>query len=250
MNTNIANELELAGDKAQYDESAKRLLSNVWILAWILKNTAQLDTEFRAEDYSKLKKVYSIWICMNVPDYIGDAISEYGIRKLDLIEGIPDNRADYDKLSVVMICLNGASRNRKGKDKDKGLTGMLNTAFAEDIPVEEKKRILSEDYGIAVNSEMEREMSHMCNLSEGIWERGVQQGIQQGIQQGRLLMRIEQHACGKVAHLIRLKIFGLSLCPPKLLGVLLVEHIPELTLSVKPKEIVYLVATAGGEIEK
>ncbi len=292
MNTNIANELEIAKDKAQYDESAKRLLSNVWILAWILSSvvqefedvtigqvvnqcigndiqisrvrvrpgetndeeeanrperiigentedkvpgegiifydvrfsaytpgngesvkillnveaqrgfyvgyphvtrgvfyaarmiSAQLDTEFTTDDYSGLKKVYSIWICMNAPDYIGNAIAEYGIRKKDIIEGIPDKQEAYDKMSVVMICLN---RYMQDMD-DKNLTGMLNTVFAEDIPVREKKRILSEDYGIAVNRDMEKEMDNMCNLSEGIWERGIEKGIERG----RLLMRIEQ----------------------------------------------------------
>jgi len=32
MNTDIVNELELAGSKAQYGEYAKRILSNVWLL--------------------------------------------------------------------------------------------------------------------------------------------------------------------------------------------------------------------------
>lgn len=41
MNTGIARDLELARDKAQYDENAKRLLGNVWILAWILKCSIQ-----------------------------------------------------------------------------------------------------------------------------------------------------------------------------------------------------------------
>ena len=32
---------------------------------------------------------------------------------------------------------------------------------------------------------MEKEMNTMCNLSEGIFERGIEQGISQGISQGR-----------------------------------------------------------------
>ncbi len=39
--------------------------------------SSQMDTEFFADDYSGMKKVYSIWICMNTPNYIGNAISEY-----------------------------------------------------------------------------------------------------------------------------------------------------------------------------
>ena len=43
---------------------------------------------------------------MNAPDYIGNAISFYNIRKSDGIPGIPDEKETYDKLTVVMICLN------------------------------------------------------------------------------------------------------------------------------------------------
>ena len=47
---------------------------------------------------------------MNAPQYIGNAISEYKIEKEDLIPGIPGKRAEYDKLSVVMVCLKTARR--------------------------------------------------------------------------------------------------------------------------------------------
>ena len=39
MNTSMAFGLELARDKAQYNEHAKRLLGNVTVLAWILKTS-------------------------------------------------------------------------------------------------------------------------------------------------------------------------------------------------------------------
>lgn len=43
--------------------------------------SAQLDTEFHIPDYDSIKKVYSIWICMNAPKYIGNTITEYSIEK-------------------------------------------------------------------------------------------------------------------------------------------------------------------------
>ena len=33
----------------------------------------QLDREFTDSEYGKLKKVYSIWICMNAPLHIGNS---------------------------------------------------------------------------------------------------------------------------------------------------------------------------------
>lgn len=143
--------------------------------------SAQLGTEFSASDYSGMSKVYSIWICMNAPDYIGNAISEYSIRKRDIIGKIPDVREDYDKLSVVMICLNGT---KKGKEKGTGILELLNTLLATDMKVEEKGKILTEKYGIEVDEGFGEEIGHMCNLGEGIREDALEEGIEQGIELG------------------------------------------------------------------
>ena len=44
--------------------------------------SSQKGTEFTGRDYDNIRKVYSIWICMNAPDYIGNAISYYNIQKV------------------------------------------------------------------------------------------------------------------------------------------------------------------------
>ena len=36
--------------------------------------SAQKGVEFTGKDYDNIRKVYSIWLCMNAPDYIGYAI--------------------------------------------------------------------------------------------------------------------------------------------------------------------------------
>ena len=156
--------------------------------------SAQLDTEFTADNYSDMKKVYSIWICMNAPDYIGNAISEYGIKKTDLLEGIPDKKEEYDKMSIIMICLNGT---KEGRDKGEGLVRLLNTLFAKDMSAEEKGKILSEDYGIEIDDDFGEEMSHMCNLGEGIREEALEEGMERGRTQGENRKLIEQ-VCRKL----------------------------------------------------
>lgn len=143
--------------------------------------SAQKDTEFTASNYSDMKKVYSIWICMNVPNNIGNAIAEYSIRKQDIIKGIPDVREDYDKMSIVMIYLNGT---KKGRDKGAGLIGLLNTLLTTDLTVGEKKEILQQDYGIEIEERFGKEMDHMCNLGEGIREDALKEGIEKGIKKG------------------------------------------------------------------
>ena len=52
--------------------------------------------------------------------------------------------------------------------------------------VSEKKRILQNEYGMAVTEELEGRMRDMCNLSELVEERGIKKGITQGITQERI----------------------------------------------------------------
>ena len=68
--------------------------------------SAQHGPIFTNSEYGKIRKVYSIWVCMQAPKKIGNAISEYSIKKQDIISGLPDRPESYDKLSVVIIALN------------------------------------------------------------------------------------------------------------------------------------------------
>ena len=140
--------------------------------------SAQLGTEFEIPEYDKIKKVYSIWICMNAPQYIGNAISEYKLEKTDLIPGIPDRRKEYDKLSVVMVCL-----NTKKETEDQFL-GMLQTLFNTELAEKEKKERLEQEYEIQMENGFGKELSLMCNLSDTVEESGIQTWIEKGIEQG------------------------------------------------------------------
>ena len=98
--------------------------------------SAQLGTEFSGSEYDKLKKVYSIWLCMGVPSFIGNAAAQYHMVKSDLSPGFPDVKQAYDKLTVVVI----------GLKEDDGyphpLFGMLNTLLSPGLPAREKKELL------------------------------------------------------------------------------------------------------------
>ena len=88
--------------------------------------SAQLGVEFNKntndpQKYDNIKKVYSIWICMDTPNYVANTITEYHMTQ-DLHYGNFSGKARYDLLSVVMICLNDA------KDEEENeLIKMLNT---------------------------------------------------------------------------------------------------------------------------
>ena len=76
--------------------------------------SSQYGTEFTNSHYEKIKKVYSIFICMNPPNYRKNTINQYSIQ---------------------------------------------------------------EEFNIKMTQELEREVSEMCNLSEGVEQKGIAKGI-------------------------------------------------------------------------
>lgn len=188
--THVAQAIELGNTKAKYDAEVKNILSDKTILAEYYTGytlvtrgvfygarmlSSQIDTEFTVPDYDSIKKVYSIWICMDVPEYAADTITEYRLVP-DKLAGNYAEETKFDLLSVVMVCL--------GKDviheEIPTLHGLLAVILSHQLTVEEKKRILESTYGIAMTEKLEREMNFMCNLSDLIEERGIEKGIMQG----------------------------------------------------------------------
>lgn len=115
---------------------------------------------------------------MNAPAYVGNAMSEYRITKTDVMGRKPELKSSYDKLSVVIICLDG----RNAGDSKGSLNGFLGTLLSPDMSVDEKRGILEQDYGMKMEQELEEELRQMCNLSEAIEERGFSKGFSQGIE--------------------------------------------------------------------
>ena len=61
---------------------------------------------------------------------------------------------------------------------------MMNTLLSLEKTYEEKRGRLEEEYHIGMTSEMGKEWSLMCNLSDLVEERGIQKGIQRGVAEG------------------------------------------------------------------
>ncbi|HJA93458.1 MAG TPA: Rpn family recombination-promoting nuclease/putative transposase [Candidatus Eisenbergiella merdipullorum] len=142
--------------------------------------SSQKNREFTGSEYAKLKKVYSIWICMNAPQYIGNALTEYRIIKEDRDNFMPEAETSYDKLSVILICLN----EKQSRGQAGSLYHFLNTLLSSVLTPEEKESILEKDYGISMETKIRKEMEAMCNLSEAIEERGIERGMKLGMEQG------------------------------------------------------------------
>ena len=140
--------------------------------------SSQYGTEFTSSHYEKIKKVYSIWICMNPPKNRENSITRYYIKEENLAGSVKERKADYDLMAAVMICL--------GKeDSSTSVLKLLNILLSTETDSGDKCRRLEEDFNIAMTQALESEVSLMCNLSKGVEEKGIEKGRQEGRREGR-----------------------------------------------------------------
>ena len=149
--------------------------------------SAQLNTEFTNNgsdpaQYDNMKKVYSIWICMDYPEDKKDSIVSYSLKPEILYQGNNHLNIDYtyDYVGVVVVHLSGNPECSQNQ-----LIGMLDTLLSK-MDVKSKKQKLQEEFQLPMTVEIDQEVSDMCNLSLGLWEEAVTEGRLQGVREGRL----------------------------------------------------------------
>lgn len=181
--------------EAQKSASVHRLgyhLENrvVYYLARMV--SAQKHTEFFHSSYDDIKKVCSIWICMD------GAQEEDSIDEIRLVRRhiFGKKKAQYTPDIMRGIIIRIRNTNHKETSKHK-LIAMLETLLERRDP-ETKKKILVEKYGMKMTEELERRVSGVCNLSEVIKEEGMEEGRVEG--EARAIVSIverymERHDC-------------------------------------------------------
>ena len=152
--------------------------------------SAQHGTVFTKSDYQKLRKVYSIWICVNPAKRFRNTITRYSLKPEAIIGNAVEAPENYDLINIVMVCL-----GKMEEWNDNNLIKFLGVLFQNELSAREKKDILERDFDIPMTETFESEVDDMCNLSQGVAEeamqKGLEQGRQEGIEQGRTYALIE-----------------------------------------------------------
>ena len=272
MNTEIKNAVNSAGDKAQYDENAKRLLGNKSILAHILTSTveefrdmnpadvegyiegepcissvpvepgltnikqggkrlaglnsesadvnegvvrfdivfyvrlkdgvsqiiinieaqkdapsgysilnrgifyacrlisSQKERDFVNTNYDDIKCVYTIWICMNMPE---NSLDYYQLANRKVL----GSRTWEGKQDMINIVLIGLAKDLPVHDEKYELHRLLVALMSKQLTTSEKLNIIEKEYKIQVNDTLRKDVSVMCNLSQGIVDETLEKVI-------------------------------------------------------------------------
>jgi len=137
--------------------------------------SAQYGVEFVNSDYDSIKKVYSIWICMNAPKYGVNTITEYALHPRH-IYGKLQGKMKYDLLSIVIIGMGSEEESKEGSE----LHQVLSVLLSRLISPAEKEEHLRDKYGFDIGHDLKGVWREMCNLSDLIEEHGLEKGMEKG----------------------------------------------------------------------
>lgn len=153
--------------------------------------SSQRGSVFSGSHYEQLQKVCSIWICPNPPVDFRNTLTRYSIAEENLVGNAHVPSDEYDLVEMILACPDGDQQ-----EPGDGILRLLGTLLASEKSAEERKAIISSEFGIPMSERLSDEVDEMSNVSIGLekmwyhqgidrgYEQGIERGMQQGIEQG------------------------------------------------------------------
>lgn len=138
--------------------------------------SSQKEKEFHGDNYDSIKKIYSIWICMDVQKYRADSIQEYRIKEKSVHGKFRDKIENYDLMTIVVLNLGKNPTSHK-------LLNLLHLLFMELKTSEEKEKILNEEYNINLTGDMKKELEEMGGLMKPLLDIAVEEAVEKAVVQ-------------------------------------------------------------------
>lgn len=152
--------------EAQKDEPTGYEILNRAIFYVSRLISSQKERDFENSSYDDIKRVYSIWVCMNMDE---SSMSHVHLTKEDLI-GSYEWKGNLDLLNIIML---GLAKNLPEHDETYELHRLLGALLSKELTIDEKLNIIGNEYDIPIEENFRKDVSVMCNLSQGIKEDGI-----------------------------------------------------------------------------
>ena len=159
--------------EAQKDEPTSYYILNRAVFYVSRLVSSQKERDFVKTNYNDIRRVFSIWVCMNMDENSMD----YVHLTDDKLLGSYSWKGGLDLLNIVLI---GISNGLPEHDDKYELHRLLSTLLSMELSVNEKLSIMENEYNIPVDDRIREDVSAMCNLSQGILERGEAIGKAKG----------------------------------------------------------------------
>lgn len=161
--------------------------------------SSQLGIVTQNTNYSKLEKVYSIWICNEeVPKALRNSITRYHMIKEDIIGECNEDDAYHDLMEVIII--------RRGETaQEDTLFEYLEGVFTSNLSTVKKYVDIESSY------EVKEALRTMCGLGESLENKAMEKGIQKGIEQGKFVQLVDLVELGHLSLEIASETAGMSI---------------------------------------
>ena len=121
--------------------------------------SSQKEKIFIGDDYNKIRKVYTIWVVMDVHKDRRNSIQRFKVTE-ELLHGtFHEDIKNYDLMTIVLLNLGYGTMSHD-------LLKMLHLIFLDLLKTEQKADILLNDYGITLTRDMRKEIEDMGGLME------------------------------------------------------------------------------------
>ena len=152
--------------EAQKDEPAEYQILNRAIFYVSRLISSQKERDFENSSYDDIKRVYSIWVCMNMTE---NTMSHIHLTKEDVV-GSYEWKGKLDLLNIIMISL---AKELPKHSELYELHRLLGALLSQDLTIDQKLDIIGNEYNIPIEDNLRKDVSDMCNLSQGIEDKGI-----------------------------------------------------------------------------
>ena len=151
--------------EAQKDEPTSYHILNRAVFYVSRLVSSQKERDFVGINYNDIRRVFSIWVCMSMGE---NSMAYVHLAKDDLLGSYPW-KGGLDLLNIVLI---GIANELPEHDEKYELHRLLSTLLSMELTAKEKLGIIKTEYNIPVDDKIREDVSAMCNLSQGIREKG------------------------------------------------------------------------------
>ena len=153
--------------------------------------SSQKGREFVNSNYNDIKRVYSIWVCMNM----SQNCMNYIHFTQESVVGTYQWKGDIDLANIVLI---GLAEDLPEKEERYELHRLLGALLSAKLNADEKFDIIGNEFDIPLESDIRKDVNDMCNLSQGIKEQAYAEGTENGIAKGvaKTIIKMYRKGCG------------------------------------------------------
>lgn len=170
----------------QKDEPTQYFLLNRAIFYVSRMVSSQKGRDFVHQNYNDMKRVFSIWLCLNMDSH---SMCHIHLTRDDLINH-HNWKGNLDLLNIIFL---GIGEELPQQEEQYELHRLIGTLLSAELTVTQKLAIIETEYHIPLSVELEEGVNDMCNLGEGIEERAIEKTKKEVILE--IILEMYQNGC-------------------------------------------------------